>query len=109
MVLNASQSMVSLTNTGVYLITDTDFPFKDDDFRHNPAMFLPFANGQTNCVGRSLALIELRCTVAILVRKFIFHAGKELDILNWESQLEDYHMMKFADVPVIVERRKFSS
>lgn len=76
-----------------------------DEFRHNPAMFLPFANGQTNCVGRALALIELRCTVAMLVRKFVLRAGSELDLQNWESQLEDYHVMKFGDVLVLLEKR----
>lgn len=94
--VSASHSMIN-ANAG-----STDH---DQAFVHEAAMFLPFAHGATNCTGRRLALLELRSAVALLVRRFIFRAAPGFEPEAWEDKVEDYFLMSFAELPVVIERR----
>ena len=77
----------------------------EEAFVHEAAMFLPFAHGATNCAVRRLALMELRCAVALLVRKFVFRAAEGFDPKEWENKIEDYFLMSFAELPVVIDKR----
>ncbi|KIY70092.1 cytochrome P450 [Cylindrobasidium torrendii FP15055 ss-10] len=55
----------------------------------NEAAFIPFAAGPANCVGKAMAMMELRCVVAMLVQEFDmeFATGCGKD---WSDGLKDY-------------------
>jgi len=74
------------------------------EFVHEPSAFVPFSFGPAGCVGKPLAMLELRMTTAYLVRdlELKFASGyKE----TWESDWKDYFIVMKGELPVIVTPR----
>lgn len=55
----------------------------------NQAAFIPFAAGPANCVGKPLAMMEMRCVVAMLVQEFDMEFTRGCE-RNWAEGLKDY-------------------
>ena len=68
-------------------------------------VFIPFSMGPANCVGKPLALKQLRYVVAILVRNFEFRFPEEYDVANWEKEMKDRFLMVKGDLPVLISQR----
>ncbi|KAF6749615.1 high nitrogen upregulated cytochrome P450 monooxygenase 2 [Ephemerocybe angulata] len=51
--------------------------------------FIPFATGPTGCVGKPLAMMELRYVVALLVKKFEMRFSDGFKAEEWEAGLTD--------------------
>ena len=61
--------------------------------------------GPTNCVGKNLALMEMRMAIAALVRKFEMQFAPEWDVDQWEKNCKDHFVLVTGPLPVIVTRR----
>ncbi|TFK81880.1 hypothetical protein K466DRAFT_462549, partial [Polyporus arcularius HHB13444] len=51
---------------------------------HNETGFLPFSHGPMNCVGKTLAMQEMRMVVCALLQRFRVRASESLDSGNFE-------------------------
>jgi len=75
------------------------------EFIHNAAAFIPFSYGPANCIGKPLAMFELRmATVSILqnldVRFEDGYAG------TWEDDLDDRFVVVTGELPVVFSDRR---
>ena len=72
---------------------------------HNPAAFIPFSYGPTACVGKNLALMEIRFVVTHMVQRYEFRATSEYDVKEWEDTLRDYFVLLRGPLMVNVAPR----
>ncbi|KAI0687966.1 high nitrogen upregulated cytochrome P450 monooxygenase 2 [Cerioporus squamosus] len=72
---------------------------------HNEAGFLPFSHGPMNCVGKTLAMQEMRMVVCALLQRFAIRAGEGWDRGSFERQYKDYFVATRPEVPVLLEVR----
>jgi cytochrome P450 len=61
--------------------------------------------GPANCVGKPLALKQLRYVVAILVHNFEFRFPEGYDVANWEREMKDRFLMVKRELNVLVSQR----
>ena len=57
---------------------------------HNRDAFIPFSFGPANCVGKSLALMELRAITVAFVQKFNLEVAEGYDLNRWEEDMKDH-------------------
>jgi cytochrome P450 len=68
--------------------------------------FIPFGYGVHSCVGKQLALNELRLTLAMVVREFDVVLGERYDEGTWEEDWKDCAVLQIGKLWVhFVERR----
>ena len=80
-------------------------PFSHADFIHNEAAFIPFSYGPMNCVGKSLAWLEMRVVVCAVLQRFRIRAAEGWSLDKYEREFCDYFVTTRGDVPVVLERR----
>ncbi|TEB30402.1 cytochrome P450 67 [Coprinellus micaceus] len=66
------------------------------------SVFIPFSMGPANCVGKPLALKQLRYVVAVLVHNFEFRFPEGYDAADWESEMKDRFLMVKGELPVLI-------
>ena len=71
----------------------------------NPAAFIPFSYGPANCAGRTLAIVELRVIVALLMQRFDMELDEGYDPRDWNDKLEDWFIMQTGKLPVMLTVR----
>ncbi|CDO69439.1 hypothetical protein BN946_scf184791.g34 [Trametes cinnabarina] len=81
------------------------FPLDSVDFEHNEAAFLPFAYGPANCVGKQLAMLEMRMVVCALLQKFELRLREGWDVHEYDKGFLDYFVTTRPDVPVVLRPR----
>ncbi|KAI5982762.1 cytochrome P450 [Pisolithus marmoratus] len=74
-------------------------------FIHNPSAFIPFSYGPMNCVGKRLALQEMRTLVCCVMQKFDLRFVEGYDVGRWERELSDYFVAVRGELPVVVSPR----
>lgn len=68
---------------------------------------MPFLLGPYNCVGRNFALMEMRVTVAALVRRYNMRLVEGFDTERFERMVEDRSVLEIEGaLDVVVTRRK---
>ncbi|PSR70846.1 hypothetical protein PHLCEN_2v13287 [Hermanssonia centrifuga] len=72
---------------------------------HNPNAFVPFSHGPANCVGKSLAMSEMRIVICQMMQKVNMKFAPGWNSQNWERDLEDRYVTKKGSLPVIIEKR----
>jgi len=77
-----------------------------DNFRLNMMAYMPFSYGPQNCVGKQLALNELRFVVSTLLRTFDFEVVPGWDLRQWEDNLRAFYLLERGPLPVIAMPRK---
>ena len=80
---------------------------------HNEAAFIPFSYGPMNCVGKGLAMQEMRAVVVALMQRFhIRAAGGDmegtLDLGKYERGYKDVFVSARPPLPVVLEQREGS-
>ena len=85
-------------------------------FVHNEQAFIPFSYGPMNCVGKNLALHEIRTVVCALVQRFRVRwagagrEGMETDFVErfqeYDAAYKDYFISFRGPVPVVLEVRQ---
>lgn len=60
------------------------------DGEHNTAAFFPFSYGPANCVGKNLALMEMRMLLCWVLRRFRFSEAPGVSLEEWEGGILDW-------------------
>ena len=55
----------------------------------NIAALIPFSAGPQNCVGKGLAMMEMRAVLCALVQRFDMRPAKGFRMESWEENLQD--------------------
>jgi cytochrome P450 len=71
----------------------------------NTSAFIPFSFGPANCVGKNLAMVEMRMVVALLVTRFDIQLSSSYNPADWDREQEDFFALKNGKLPVILRRR----
>lgn len=72
---------------------------------HNLAAFVPFSYGPADCVGKRLAMQEMRAVVCAILRRFDLRFAEGYDKASWEGDMCDYLVIKKAKLPVVLTSR----
>ncbi|KAF8518339.1 hypothetical protein JB92DRAFT_2663898, partial [Gautieria morchelliformis] len=59
----------------------------------NHSAYFPFSYGPTKCVGKGLAILELRTVVCALIQKFEFELRPGFRREDWEGSLGDWFIL----------------
>ncbi|EGN94651.1 hypothetical protein SERLA73DRAFT_187691 [Serpula lacrymans var. lacrymans S7.3] len=80
------------------------------DFVHNTAAFIPFSLGPNNCVGKNLALLELRAVTCHILHRFELSFGPSeegvWEMEKWEERIEDYFTVIRPPLNMVLRSRK---
>lgn len=90
-------------------ITPADAGIDERNFVHNAAAFVPFSFGPANCVGKNLALQEMRMTVCLLMQRLEMRFAPGFDPESYEQGLRDYFVVKKPELRVDVSLRDQST
>ncbi|KAI0632330.1 high nitrogen upregulated cytochrome P450 monooxygenase 2 [Trametes polyzona] len=74
-------------------------------FVHNEAAFIPFSHGPANCVGRPMALQEMRAVTCALVQKFEVRLREGWNPRAYEAGYKDFFMSRRPALPVTLHAR----
>ena len=74
-------------------------------FVHNDGAFIPFSHGPANCVGKQLAMQEMRTVVCALLQKFDMWAREGWDVREYDRGFNDYFITTRPEVPVVLSVR----
>jgi len=69
------------------------------------AAFIPFSYGPANCVGKSLAILELRYIIAMLVQQFDISLEQGFEVEKQKDGLRDRFILSAGPLPVIIAIR----
>jgi cytochrome P450 len=75
------------------------------EFRLHKAAWTPFNYGPGNCIGRALAMNEMRAVLAVLVRRFDMRLAPGFELGNWERDLFDGYLLGRGALPVVMSAR----
>ncbi|KZT08061.1 cytochrome P450 [Laetiporus sulphureus 93-53] len=79
---------------------------KDDTaFITNKDAFMPFSTGPANCVGKPLALIELRMVLAYMVQAFEMRLADGYDPARWSRDMRDLLVIQKGSLPLVLTPR----
>ena len=67
---------------------------------------MSFSAGPANCVGRPLALIEMRMTLAFLLQAYNFRFPDGYNEKQWVDGLGDWLVTTRGELPVVLEMRQ---
>ncbi|KAM5537036.1 hypothetical protein V8D89_009365 [Ganoderma adspersum] len=74
-------------------------------FRHDEAGFMPFSVGPMNCVGKTLAMQEMRTVLCAFLQRFRIKAEEGWDERTYEGNYRDYLTAQRPELPIILEVR----
>jgi len=94
----ALPSSPSLTSSQIILT-------RPKDFVHNMDAFLPFSYGPANCVGKFLAVAEMKAVVCYMMQKLDMKFSEGHDDKKWIDTLRDHLILKKGRLPVVFTRR----
>lgn len=72
---------------------------------HNANAFLPFSFGPANCVGKNLALLEMRMVLCLCMQKLEMRFDEGWDRTQWIDQLEDVFVTRMGRLPATIRVR----
>lgn len=81
-------------------------PDADPSYVHDTRAYAPFSFGPNNCVGRGLALQEMRMLAALLMRRFEMRFADVWDHREYEEGLEDWFVIQKPALRVVLTPRR---
>ena len=76
-----------------------------EPFNHNTHAFLPFSFGPANCVGKNLAMLEMRMVTCLIMQKLEFKFMEGWNPEEFTQKLCDYLVFVRDKLPVSVKPR----
>ncbi|OOQ91423.1 Tryprostatin B 6-hydroxylase [Penicillium brasilianum] len=80
--------------------------YKDTDLLKVKSAFAPFSIGSYSCIGKPLAMMNIRTTVARLIMTFDVRFPQGDDGTRWMNAADEHFSMGIDQMPVILERRQ---
>lgn len=80
-------------------------PESKGEFVHNVNAFVPFSFGPANCVGKNLAMQEMRVVICHLVQTLQFELEPGWNSAEFEKEFVDHFVAETGRLPVLVHRR----
>ena len=80
-------------------------PPAGEAFVHNANAFTPFSFGPYNCVGKNIALAEMKQLLCHLVQKLDVRLADGVDPEAYLRAAEDMFIYVVGELPVVVQRR----
>ena len=77
----------------------------DGELVHTPNAFVPFSFGPRNCVGKNLALLEMKMLVTHMMQKLNLRFQTGFEPSTWEHTMQDRFTLSLGEMPIVVERR----
>ncbi len=71
------------------------------EFVHNDAAFIPFSHGPMNCLGKGLAMLQMRTVVCTLAQRFRIQLEDQGD--GEDSENREYLTANRLELPVVLE------
>ncbi|KAM5536552.1 hypothetical protein V8D89_009829 [Ganoderma adspersum] len=75
------------------------------EFVHDDAAFIPSSYGPMNCVGKGLAMQQMRTVVCALVQRFHVQLREGWQSRRYEEDFKDYMVANRPELPVLLEPR----
>ena len=75
------------------------------EFVHNELAFLAFSHGPMNCVGKALALQQLKTAVCALMQRLHIRPREGYTLGDYERNVKDYFVTVRGPLPVSLEVR----
>ena len=72
---------------------------------HTPNAFIPFSVGPFNCVGKNLAMLEMKMLVTHMMQRLELRFQDGFDPASWERDMEDRFNLNLGKLPVVAEQR----
>ncbi|KAF7791503.1 hypothetical protein EIP86_002519 [Pleurotus ostreatoroseus] len=80
-------------------------PALQASFIHSPGAFVPFSHGPANCVGKALAMHEMRTVVCHVVQRLRLAFAPGWDTRQWEREIEDKFVVRHGKLLVVARAR----
>jgi cytochrome P450 len=74
-------------------------------FRTIHWLTVTLSTGPGNCVGKNLALTEMRSVLSSLVRRFNINFAPGYEPKDWEKTLRDQYILMRGKLPVVITER----
>ncbi|EAU85431.2 high nitrogen upregulated cytochrome P450 monooxygenase 2 [Coprinopsis cinerea okayama7 len=71
----------------------------------NTAAFTPFSIGTAGCAGKSLAWMEMRMLVCLIMQRYNMHLADFYDPEQYLSEMKDYFIMIKGELPIVLTPR----
>lgn len=88
-----------------WLIADGKLCPRPSDFTHNVSAFTPFSVGPANCVGKQLALQEMKTVVCSVLQRVSLRFAEGYDAKRWLEEMDDFQILKRGSLHVEVTLR----
>lgn len=88
-----------------WLIADGKLRPAPKDFIHNVSAFTPFSNGPANCVGKQLALQEMKTVVCAIMQRVNVRFAEGYDSTRWLEDMQDFQILKRGSLAAAVTVR----
>lgn len=75
------------------------------EWHTDTAAYMPFSSGPANCVGRGLALVELRMVIAVLMQRFDVKFEEGYDVGSYQEKLADRFITQVPELRVSLSLR----
>ncbi|OCH88034.1 cytochrome P450 [Obba rivulosa] len=75
-------------------ISAAEAGISDEVFVHNAGTFIPFSLGPANCMGKNLALREMRMLICLIMQCFFLHLAPGYDPTSYKHNIRNLFIMK---------------
>ncbi|EMD32294.1 hypothetical protein CERSUDRAFT_77592 [Gelatoporia subvermispora B] len=86
-------------------MTIAEAGISQEEFVHNSSAFIPFSLGPANCVGKNLALQEMRTLICLIMQRFFLRFAAGYNPASYEDNVRNFFIMQKPELLLTVERR----
>ncbi|KAG6842095.1 hypothetical protein C0991_002749 [Blastosporella zonata] len=76
-----------------------------DSVVHNTSAFIPFSYGPADCIGKRLAMQEIRVVTCAILQRFNIEFAPGYDRRSWEDDMRDFFVIRKPKLPIVFTLR----